>query len=225
MAADPLFSRFGRSFPAGAVLFREGEPGAVMYVLRTGRVRIERRFPTGDRTLAVLGPGEFFGEMAILNSRPRTATAIAVEAVETLEIDGRTFEAMVVGNTEIAVRLIRKLSARLDSANSFIETLLERDPRLKVLKGFVRVADEFGVSRPDGVFLPLQPGDLASELGMAVEDVAVVLERLVKLKVLRQASPEGWTFAGTDALHGFVSEVSRRLRAPEEAAPQAAPES
>jgi hypothetical protein len=58
---------------------------------------------------------------------------------------------------------------------------------------------------------------------MAVEDVAVVLERLVKLRILRAASPEGWTFAGPDALHGFVTEVSRRLRCPEEAAPHAAP--
>jgi CRP-like cAMP-binding protein len=212
MPADPLFKRFGRSFPAGEVIFREGAPGAVMYVLRTGRVRIERRFPTGDRTLAVLGPGEFFGEMAILNNRPRTATAIAVEPVEALEIDGRTFEAMVVGNTEIAVRLIRKLAARLDSANTFIETLLERDPRLRVLKGFVRVADEFAVPHPDGLYCPLAPRDLASELGMAEEDVAVVLERVVRLKVLRPAATGGWTFAGNEALHGFVTEVCRRLR-------------
>jgi CRP/FNR family cyclic AMP-dependent transcriptional regulator len=60
MSTDPLYARFGRDFPEGHVLFREGEAGSVMYVVQRGRVRIARQLPGGERTLAVLGPGEFF---------------------------------------------------------------------------------------------------------------------------------------------------------------------
>ena len=84
MATDPLYARFGRDFPEGHVLFREGEAGAVMYVVQRGRVRIARQLPSGERTLAVLGPGEFFGEMAILNHKPRTATGTALAPAQAL---------------------------------------------------------------------------------------------------------------------------------------------
>ncbi len=106
-----------------------------MYVLQSGRVRITKDQPQGARTLAILGPGEFFGEMAILNDKPRTATADALDEVRALVLDNKMFEAMVVGNTEIAVRLIKKLSRRLDSANALIEILLEQDPRVRVILG------------------------------------------------------------------------------------------
>ena len=64
---DPgdLLRRFGREFPRGTVLFRQGEPGAEMYVVQRGRVSISARAGSAAKVLATLGPGEFFGEMAI----------------------------------------------------------------------------------------------------------------------------------------------------------------
>ena len=142
MSSEPLSSRFGRSFPAGQVLFREGEPGVEMFVIQTGRVRISKVFPSGERTLAVIGPGEFFGEMAILNNKPRTATATALEALHALVIDGRTFEAMVLGNGEIAVRMITRLARRLHSANAYIDILSRADPRARVILGLARAGED-----------------------------------------------------------------------------------
>ena len=76
--SDPLFARFGLTSPAGDILFHEGEPGDVMYVIREGSIRIRKDSYEGEKTLAVLGPGEFFGEMSILNDKPRSATAEVV---------------------------------------------------------------------------------------------------------------------------------------------------
>src|SRR6185369_15545724 len=98
MATDPLFARFGRTCPAGTVLSEEGAAGNTMFVLQSGRVRITKASKDGTKTLAILGPGEFFGEMAILNNKPRTASAQVVEDASLLVIDAKTFEAMVVGN-------------------------------------------------------------------------------------------------------------------------------
>src|SRR4051812_3912309 len=106
--SDSLFPRFGREYAAGDVLFREGEPGELMFVIQTGAVRISKQVGGDEKVLAVLGPGEFLGEMAILNGKPRTATATVIEDARCLLIEAKTLESMVARNTEIAVRLIKK---------------------------------------------------------------------------------------------------------------------
>src|SRR5512145_187563 len=121
MADDPLFQRFGKEFPQGTVLFREGEPGKEMYVVHQGRVTVSKRAGEVEKILASLGPGEFVGEMSILNNKPRSATAACAEAAKLLVIDAKTFEAMIRSNAEIAIRMIKKLADRLQDSNDQIE--------------------------------------------------------------------------------------------------------
>jgi hypothetical protein len=71
-AEDTLFQRFGKEFPKGTVLFHEGETGKEMFVLQAGKVVITKTVRDTVKTLATLGPGEFFGEMALISNRPRT---------------------------------------------------------------------------------------------------------------------------------------------------------
>ncbi|MHB1846498.1 MAG: cyclic nucleotide-binding domain-containing protein, partial [Deltaproteobacteria bacterium] len=94
-AEDQLFQRFGRSFPKGTVLFREGDGGAEMYVVRSGKVAITKAVGNVEKLLATLGVGEFFGELSILSGKPRTASASVVEEAALLVIDPKTFEAMI----------------------------------------------------------------------------------------------------------------------------------
>src|SRR5215470_11455412 len=100
-AEETLFQRFGREFPKGHVLFREGEPGKEMFVLQSGKVAISKRVRDVEKVLATLGPGEFFGEMAIISNKPRNATATVAESAKVLVIDPKTFEGMIRGNSEI----------------------------------------------------------------------------------------------------------------------------
>ena len=127
MAEEPLAQRFTKEAPRGTVLFREGEPGREMFVVQAGRVRISKRVGEVETALATLGQGEFFGEMSILNNRPRTATATVVEDARLLVIDPRTFDAMLRGNAEVAIRMIKKLADRLEEADRRIEQLLRRE--------------------------------------------------------------------------------------------------
>src|SRR3954464_9017517 len=108
-AEEALFQRFGRDYPRGTTLFREGDPGKEMYVLQSGKVAISKKVRDVEKVLAILGPGEFFGEMAIISNKPRNASAAVEEEARVLVIDPRTFEAMIRGNSEIAVRMIKKL--------------------------------------------------------------------------------------------------------------------
>ena len=130
---DALFQRFGKEFKRGDVLFREGDAGKERYVIQAGKVNITKKVRDTEKILATQGAGEFLGEMAILNNKPRSAGAVMAEDGKLLVIDPKTFEAMIRGNVEIAVRLIKKLSARLQAADDQIENLLLRDPASRVV--------------------------------------------------------------------------------------------
>lgn len=207
---DNLFARFGKTCPAGTVLFREGDEGATMYVLQSGRVRISKGSQDGSKTLAVLGPGEFFGEMAILNRKPRTATAEVVEAARLLVLDAKTFEAMVLSNVEIAVRLIKKLARRLDNADTLIEILMHRDPKARVILGLSREAEQGGIEQDDGsVLVPLTRDDLAAQVGLTPEEVADVLSRLTRLRMVEE-TPEGFVIQDVLRLSEFLEFLEMR---------------
>lgn len=184
---DALFARFGREFSVGEVLFREGEMGEEMFVIQSGLVAITKKTPDGERPIASLGRGEFLGEMAILNNKPRTATATVTEEARCLVIDKKTLEAMIAKNTEIAMRLIKKLAARLDSADTLVQILMNPDPQARVLLGLKRHAESFGEPTPEGIVVHLQPDDLAREVGTEVGQVEDVLTRLRRLRIVLES--------------------------------------
>lgn len=201
---DQLFARFGKACPAGTVLFREGERGDTMYVVQGGRIRITKEGSDGAKTLAVLGAGEFFGEMAILNNKPRTATAEVAEDARLLVLDRRTFEQMVVSNAEIAVRLIKKMARRLDSALALVEILMHRDPKARVILGLSREAEVNGQERPDGsVFIPIGLDALAENVGLGSSQVTEVLKRLSRLRMVEQHEA-GFVVTDVMRLHEFL---------------------
>ena len=178
-----LYSRFGREFRAGEVLFREGEHGEEMYVIQAGVVQVLKHVGSQERPLATLGRGEFVGEMALLNDKPRTATAMVLEDAQCLVIDKATLEHMIANSTEIAMRLVKKLARRLDSADEMIQILLNPDPKARVLLSLRRQAESFGEDTGLGVRVHSSAKDLSHEVGVEVEQVRDVLERLRRLRI------------------------------------------
>lgn len=182
--SDPLFARFGREYQAGDVLFNEGEPGEVMFVIQSGAVRITKEIGGEQKVLAVLGPGEFVGEMAILNSKPRAATATVVEPTRCLVIEARMLESMVSRNSEIAIRLIKKLAKRVDSANALVEILMHRDPKARVMLALARHAEAFGEQTGQGIRIRISSEDLAREVDVDEWIVREVIARLRRLRLV-----------------------------------------
>ena len=204
MAQDKLFAKLGRECPAGTVLFLDGDAGDVMYVIQSGRVRIYTQVKDTEKQLAILGPGDFFGEMSILNSKPRTASAQVIEDAKMLVIDGKTLGAMIVSNTEIAVRLIKKLAKRLDSANTLIDILMHRDPKARVILGLAHAAEYNGLAQADGsVVVPLDRSGLAGQIGLSEQEVSAVLQRLARLNIV-EANPDSLRIPDKMRLHEFL---------------------
>src|SRR5688572_20880747 len=150
-AEETLFQRFGREFPKGTTLFREGEPGKEMFVLQAGKVAISKKVRDVEKILATLGPGEFFGEMAIISNKPRNATASVADDARLLVIDPKTFESMIRGNSEIAVRMIKKLADRLSEADTQIENLLMSDPASRVVHKVLETCASRGRQTEEGI--------------------------------------------------------------------------
>ena len=213
MAGDSgLFERFGKNVPTGTVLFREGDPGKDMYVLQAGRVQLTRRIKNEEKIVAVLLPGEFFGEMSIVNNRPRSATATVIEDAKMLVIDSRTFEAMIRGNAEIAVRLIKKLSTRLEQANQQIEILLLRDTNHRIVHALRRLAETTGVQEAAGVRIDVGISELADRVGMTDAEVSDVLDRLAQAKLVTKVGERGFIVAEVGRLIEFLEFLEMKER-------------
>lgn len=122
---------------AGDFIFNEGEEGSVMYIIESGTVEILRR-ARGNKPLAELESGDFFGEMAILEDQPRFAAARAKTAVRLLRIERAQFADLVQKNFEIAVRIMRKLAARIrrgeNQTQMLMAELTDAKARLKAAK-------------------------------------------------------------------------------------------
>jgi CRP-like cAMP-binding protein len=138
MAMDmAAFGRFTRTFHAGEMIFSEFEPGDNFYLIQSGRVELVKIIGDIERTLDILQPSEMFGEMAILEKSPRSATAIALDEVQVLEFNSQNFEILMLGNPQIALKLLRMFTKRIyDSKRRFMILTLP-DPQAKIADVFL----------------------------------------------------------------------------------------
>jgi CRP/FNR family cyclic AMP-dependent transcriptional regulator len=208
--------RLAREFPAGTVLFEEGQPGDDMYIVVSGEIELRRQVGESERVVAVLPPGEFFGEMAVLNARPRSATAVVRTAARLFVVDGTTFEAMLRARPEIALRIIRSLATRLDATNHHLELLLLPTPDHRVVQCLRHMAEEqsqrTGIPLAQGtaILVPAGPADIAARVGLGIEEVNAVVARLRAARLVLAARDAGVGSGG--ARDGFVvPEVGRLL--------------
>jgi CRP/FNR family transcriptional regulator, cyclic AMP receptor protein len=102
--------------PAGRAIVKEGNPGAGLYVLLEGQTKVV----IGDRTRKRLGPGDFFGEISLLDRGPRTATVVAETPVRTLTLSSWNFRAALKEHPSMAVKLLEELARRVRTASASV---------------------------------------------------------------------------------------------------------
>jgi CRP/FNR family transcriptional regulator, cyclic AMP receptor protein len=105
-----------RTYQPGDCIFREGEAGAEMFVIRNGTVDIR----LGDKTVATLGQDEIFGEMALVDHHPRSATAVAATACEVVPIDQKQFLFLVGQTPNFSLQIMQILAVRLRQTNAIL---------------------------------------------------------------------------------------------------------
>jgi signal transduction histidine kinase len=120
------------SFAAGDAVFTEGDPADKLYIIREGTVEVWKDYAAAERDLLALhGPGHLFGEMALIDDLPRSATVIARGPVRALSIGRGDFHRIISENSSVALSVMRSVSAMVRSSNeSFVETLRHRNTEL-----------------------------------------------------------------------------------------------
>jgi len=135
------FTRFARTYQPGELIFAEYEPGDSFYLIQAGKVKISKIVGELEKTIDILQPPEIFGEMAILEGAPRSATAQAMDLVRVLEFNRANFEALMMGNPQIALRLLKLFTKRIwDQKRRFMILTLD-DPQAKVADVFLMLAE------------------------------------------------------------------------------------
>lgn len=155
-----------RRFSRGDFIFHEGDPGDTLHLLAKGRVAIRVTTPLGDSaTLLILGPGAYFGELALVSPAPRNATAVALDAVETLCIHRDQFDELRSLDPGIdrfllhaAIAEVRRLSHRL------VEALYAPADK-RVLRRLLDLVELYRVDSETTITVPLTQDDLAQLAG------------------------------------------------------------
>ncbi|HEX9036500.1 MAG TPA: Crp/Fnr family transcriptional regulator [Ktedonobacterales bacterium] len=171
-----------RSFEAHEVIFHRDDPGATLYVIRSGRVRIFLTSSEGQEVaLALFRAGDAFGELALFDGQPRSASAMAIEPVEAYTIQRQDFINAVMRRPRVALQLLSMLSERIRQTDSMVESLLFLDVHGRVAKKLLELAETHGVTTADGVRIEMKltQSDLATLVGASRESVNKVMSYLL----------------------------------------------
>jgi CRP/FNR family transcriptional regulator len=174
--------------PRGTRVFDQGDPARVVYLVKRGRVKIARETSDGkDVTVALLGPGDLFGEETLFAEGPRTTIAVVVEDALLCQARAEDLFGLLTRDPNLALNVAKVLSERLDEARATMEDLAYARVGDRIVHLYRKLAAEHGAPVPGGtrVDLRLTHADVASLIGSTRETVSAELAKLVECGRLR----------------------------------------
>jgi CRP/FNR family cyclic AMP-dependent transcriptional regulator len=174
-----MFSKFGVTYQPNDIIFCEYEPGNQFYFLQEGRVKVTKIVSDMEKTLDIFHAGDIFGEMAILEDQPRSATAIAIDRVKVLRFNKENFNHLLQGNPPLAFRLLRIFSNRIYDAKRRLLILTLPDIESKAYDVFLMLAENQNITpkSSDHVTFSTNIEEIAHWCGEKVNRVKEVLIR------------------------------------------------
>jgi len=175
-----------REVPRGVVLFSEGDPGDRLYIIIEGKIKLGRASGDGrENLLAILGPGEMFGELSLFDPGPRNATATAVADTSLLGVGSDDLVTWLNGRPDVARQLLRSLARRLRRTNEALADLVFSDVPGRVAKALLDLSERFGSPTDEGLRVAhdLTQEELAQLVGASRETVN---------KALADFAARGW---------------------------------
>ncbi|MGN0728134.1 Crp/Fnr family transcriptional regulator [Treponema sp.] len=133
----PVFDRFTKKYRRGDVIISEYEPGETFYLIKYGEVQIEKCIKDQNKILDILGSGAFFGEMAILDNSQRSASCVARTDVACLEFNKENFKALVLGNPQIVMNLLKLFCKRIYDQYRQFKIVLIKDISVRICDVFL----------------------------------------------------------------------------------------
>jgi CRP/FNR family cyclic AMP-dependent transcriptional regulator len=207
---DPVISRHGRQFPKGALIYREGDPAREVFIIQDGNVELHMQVKGEPLCLAMLGPGDFFGELGVIENQVHSTTAQATTDTVIVTLDRNLFQKILSDNPEIGARLIRVLCHRLREANDRVLKVLSRDEEARVADALIGLdtsaAPREYVGATDDRLL------LATRSGMVKSRADAIINKLIALGLLQESSEGKLKVLDTAALKDFIeySEMKKK---------------
>lgn len=170
----------------GDELFVEGDPGEHLYVIVEGKIKLGTASSDGrESLLAVLGPGEMFGELSLFDPGPRTATATAIVDSKVLGLGHEDLGPWLSGRPAVSQELLKSLAQRLRRTNEALADLVFSDVPGRVAKALLELSEKFGSRRDDGLYVAhdMTQEELAQLVGASRETVN---------KALAEFAQRGW---------------------------------
>jgi len=174
-----------RKFPRDAVIYEDGSMGDYMYIISEGQVKITKMSEDGrEKILEILGPGNFHGEMALLDRAPRSASAKTITPCVLLALSRADFLGLLKQNHEVTLELIRVLARRLRETDEQIKGLLFERVEGRTRRLLARLAKEPVPGREDKIATsPITHQQLADLVGTSRETIT---------RVVKELKDEGW---------------------------------
>ena len=168
-----------RVFRRGEVVFHQGDPGETLHLVCSGHLKVVLPSETGDEALLkILGPGEVFGEMALLDGAPRSATVVALEVVETATLSRADFQALLRRSPAAVDGLLAVLAGMVRALNEEVGSLMFLDHPGRLAKKLLELAESHGRpanGRAVEIELPLTQDELAAMIGTSRQTVNKLL--------------------------------------------------
>lgn len=195
-----------RRFSSGQIIFHLGDPGGLLYVITDGKVKISHSTPDGQEALLViLGRGDFFGELALLDDAPRSATAEALEPTETLTLHRTEFMRFIETHPAFARHVLYVLARRIRHMNNQISDIFFLDLPGRLARTLLQLAEQHGSPTDKGVEieLSLTQTDLAEMTGATRVSINKALGRFRRSKWV-SVKGRKFTIVDADALENLI---------------------
>lgn len=178
----PAFDRFAKKYEPGEVIISEYEPGDCFYLIQSGKVQLVKCVNGTSKNLDILKPGEFFGEMAILDNSARSATCVAVGNVKCLEFNKENFELLIAGNPQIALVLLKLFCKRIYDQKRRFRILCIKDLQARLADVFLMLDEMNPPTNPAEKMrrFNVTSGDIARWAGLSLEVTKEELNKFVE---------------------------------------------
>ena len=176
-----------RHYGAGQYVFYQGDPGHALYVIVHGRVQVVLTSDDGGTViLAVLGSGEVFGELALIDGGPRSASVLVAEDAELLTVDRNTLLALLARQPMLLAALLASLGGLIRGLSDRVGDLMFLDLPQRVAKAIVHLVEATQADGKRVVEMPMTQGELASMVGGSRQSVNQILQRFEQRDLLRR---------------------------------------
>ncbi len=195
-----------RRFSAGQIIFHHGDPGGLMYIIGKGKVKITYSTPEGQEAmLAIFGTGDFFGELALLDDSPRSATVEALEPTETFTLHREEFMRHIRSNPDFSLHVLHTLATHIRRLNNQISDVFFLDLPARLARQLLLLADQHGTKSNDGIRieLSLTQTDLAEMTGATRVSINKALGRFRRSGWVK-VSGRKFTIVDQEALQDLI---------------------